>query len=46
MKRVFNIPSDYSYLREKGLSNAEANAIILIAYEYAKPNFGKWRGNT
>ena len=42
MPHVFNIPSDFAYLVNKGLSTLEANYIILIAYEYAKPNHGKF----
>jgi len=43
---IFNIPSDFAYLRSKGLSAFEVNTIILIANEYAKPNHGHWRTNT
>ena len=46
MTHVFDIPSDFEYLRSKGLSTIEANCIILIAYEYAKSNHGHWGYNT
>ena len=44
--RTFDIPSDLEYLKSKGLSAEEAERIIQMAYEYAKPNKGKWRDNT
>ena len=45
---IFSMKSngDFEYLRRRGLSVVEANAILLIAAEYARPGRGKWNNNT